>query len=427
MAEVSQNLGAGSVGNGGATITGDTPNRSRTKALFIVLLVVAIIGSAWAWMYYSVRESTDDAQIEGHIHPTSARVGGTVIAVHIKENQIVKAGDSLFEIDPTDYRVALDRAKADLAEAEASLESSHLDVPIVSTTTSGQLSSAEASVREARANISASEKEMEASAAHLRSAQARVKEVEANLKKANKDRERFKTLLAKDEISQQQYDAAEANADALNALLQSVQSDVSAADQNQRVAQSHIERDKAKLARAEADAKSAQTGPQQVALTRSRAGSSAARVLMAKAALEQAELNLQYTTVRAAIDGQVSRKSLEVGQIVQPGQPVFAIVTPADIWVQANFKETQLKNMRPGQHVIVEVDAFGSQEFKAHVDSIAAATGSKFSLLPPENASGNYVKVIQRVPVRIYFDDGEDVVNRLRPGMSVTPTVITKQ
>jgi membrane fusion protein (multidrug efflux system) len=281
-------------------------------------------------------------------------------------------------------------------------------------------------VEEARANLSSSEIEVEADAARLRAAQARVQESQANALKAARDLERMKQLIAKEEISQQQYDASVAASESLRAAVESAQAEVSGAEQTLQAARNHVERDRARIAGAQATASGARTGPQQIAVIKSRAESAAARVAMAKSALEQAALNLQYTVLRAAVGGEISKKGVEVGQLVQAGQPVFAIVTPGDLWIQASFKETQLKNIRLGQPAIISVDALGGREFKGHVDSIAAATGAKFSLLPPENATGNYVKVVQRLPVKILLEPGEDPEHLLRPGMSVVPTVLTK-
>lgn len=400
--------------------------RPHAIGVLLTLGVLAAIGGFLLWQYYSVRESTDNAEIEGHIHPISARVGGTVTAVPVTNDQHVEAGQVLVEIDPTDYKVALARAQADLAETEAALRGSQADLPITTTTTASQLSGAEAGVAEARANLSSSEKEIAASEAKLRAARAKVQENQANYQRAQRDLERMKQLIAKEEISPQQYDANVAAAEAWRATVESSQADVAAAEQALRVVQSHVERDQAKLAQTQAMARSASTGPQQITVTRSRAQSAQARLQMAKAALEQAELNLQYATVRAPLSGEISKKNVETGQIVGPGQPLMAIVPLDEVWVSANFKETQLKNIRVGQPVTVSVDAYGGRKFKAHVDSIASATGAKFSLLPPENATGNFVKVVQRVPVKIVFDQGQDPEHLLRPGMSVEPTVFTK-
>ncbi len=397
----------------------------RAITALVVLFAALVAGGFSLWRYYSVRESTDDAQIEGHIHPISAKVGGTVIGVNIRENQYVEAGSVLVRIDPKDYQVALEKAQADYAEAQAMLSASRVDVPITATSTSSQLSGAEAGVMEAQANLTSSEKELSAAQAKLRWAQAQVQEAQANYQKANRDLDRMKQLISKDEISQQQYDAAVASAAALQATVESAQADVARAEQELQVAQSHIQRDRARVAQAQANARAAGTGPQQVAITRSRAQSAEARLKQAKAALDQAQLNMDYTTIKAPVTGLISKKSVEEGQIVQVGQPLFAIIPLNDVWVDANFKETQLRDIRPGQPVSISVDAYG-RKFKGHVESIAAATGAKFSLLPPENATGNYVKVVQRVPVRILFEPGQDPDHLLRPGMSVVPTVITK-
>jgi membrane fusion protein (multidrug efflux system) len=398
-----------------------------TRAFLLGAIVILAIGGYFLWSYYSVRESTDDAQIEAHIHPISAKVGGTVVKVNILDNQYVESGAVLVQIDPQDYQVALERAQADFAETQAASNASQIDVPITAATTNSRLTGAGAGVQEARANLSASEKEVSAAGAKLRSAQARFRETEANHRKADRDLARMKQLIAKEEISQQQYDAAVAEAEALQGTLDSAEADVAGAEETLRVAGSHVDRDRAKLEQAQEIERAAATGTQQVAMTRSRAESAAARAQMAKAALDQAQLNLQYATIRAPLSGWVGKKSVEIGQIVQPGQPLFAIVPLEDTWVTANFKETQLKNMRPGQPAIISVDAYGGRQFKGHVDSIAAATGSQFSLLPPENATGNYVKVVQRIPVKILFDKGTDPEHLLRPGMSVVPTVITSE
>ncbi len=389
------------------------------------LLVVCVIGF-FVWLHFQGRESTDDAQIDGHINPISAKVGGTILTVNVKDNQQVTAGDLLVQIDRRDYKVALDRARADLAESEATLHGSQSDVPITRTNTAGQLSSAGAGVEQARATVVSSESEISAARARLASAQARVQEAQANYQKAAKDVDRLRPLVAKEEISRQQYDAAEAAAQALRATVDSARAGANEAEQDIRVAQSNVQRDQAKVAQAQATERSARTAPQQVAVTRARVESAAARVEQARAAVAQAELNLQYTTVKASVNGVVTRKVAEVGQIVPPGQPLMAIVPLSDIWVTADFKETQLKDVRVGQRVTISVDAFGGREYKGHVDSIAAVTGARTSLLPPENATGNYVKVVQRVPVKVVLERGEDSERLLRPGMSVKPIVFTK-
>jgi membrane fusion protein (multidrug efflux system) len=373
--------------------------RAHPRAKWVVLAVLVILGIAGyaVWSYYAARESTDDAEIDAHIAPISARVGGTVEKVNVDDNQYVEAGTVLVQLDPTDYQVAVDRARAELQDAMATLQAARTGVPLTHTTTSSTLSTAQASLRAAQQEVTAS--------------QARLREAEAQYKLASDDVRRFSQLIKKDEIPQQRYDTAVTTE-------QQAAASVDAARAAVANAQSHV-------AQAEAMLQGAQTVPQQVAITRAKAGSAEANVARLKATLQQAELNLQYTVIRAPQSGIVSKKTVEPGEVVQPGQPLLALVNLEDVWVTANFKETQLKNMHPGQHASIEVDAYG-RTYKGHVDSIGGATGARFSLLPPENATGNYVKVVQRVPVKIVFEKGQDPQHLLRPGMSVVPTVLTK-
>ena len=401
---------------------------SRTKLWLVLgfLAVVGAIGGYLYWQHASVREETDDAQVDGHIHPVSARVGGTVVRLLVKDNQTVKAGEVLVEVDPTDYQVAIDKAKADLAEAEAELSASTTQVPIISTTGSSNISSAAAGVAESQANVAAAEKKIDAAQARLRSTQAIVRQQRANYDRAAKDLERMKMLVAQEEISRQQFDANAAAAEASRAQVDSAEAQVHEAEQSVRMAQSELEQARARVGIAQANAQAAQIAPQQVAASRARAASSNAKVLQRKAELEQAQLNKGYSVVRAPIAGVISQRSVEAGQVIQPGQPLLAVVPLDDIWIVANYKESQLAHMKPGQKVELTVDAYGGKVFQGHVDSIAAATGAKFSLLPAENATGNYVKVVQRVPVKIVLEPGQDPDHSLRPGMSVVPTVLTK-
>jgi membrane fusion protein, multidrug efflux system len=392
----------------------------------LIVVVLAILGVV-AWLYLTAgRESTDDAQVEGHVVQISARVGGTVQRVAVEDNQRVAAGAVLAEIDPRDYQVAVDRARAELADAQATAVAAQSGVPISATEATSNVTTAHGSVDQARSMVEGAEKEIEAARARLGTAQARQREAEANAAKATRDVERLRGLLAKDEVSQQQFDATNAAADAQRAAVDSAKSQVAEAEVGVRVAESKLTQARAGEQQAQAGLRTAQTGPQQVAATRAKAEAAAAHVEQQKAALAQAELNLQYTTVKAPVAGIVSRKTVEVGQIIQAGQPLLALIPLENVWVTANFKETQLTNMRAGQKATVKVDAYGGKEFQAHVDSIAAATGARFSMLPPENATGNYVKVVQRVPVKIVLEPGQDPDHLLRPGMSVVPTVYTK-
>jgi membrane fusion protein (multidrug efflux system) len=367
------------------------------RIALIAAVLLVIIGGIVVWRYYAVRESTDDAQIDGHITPISARVSGTVTGLFFNDNQLVKAGDIIVQLDPNDYQVALDRAKADLADAQATAQAAETGIPISNINTASQLQTAQA-------QLIAAQRETD-------SARARVREAQANYDRVSKDLERFRQLISKDEISRQQYDAAVSQEAGARATLDAANSAVATAE-------SHI-------AQAQAGLRYAGTAPQQVSVTRSRAGSAAALAQRAQSALNQAQLNMQYTTVRSPANGIVSKRSVEVGQVIQPGQPLCALVNLDDIYVTANFKETQLRDMKVGQPATIKVDAY-DRELKGHVDSIGGATGARFSLLPPENATGNYVKVVQRIPVKIVFEPNQDPDKKLRPGMSVTPTVITK-
>lgn len=404
------------------------PGRGPGKKIVLAaVLLLAMASGAFAyWLHASARETTDDAQVEGRIHSVSARVGGTVTKVFVDNNQLVEAGAVLFEIDPRDYEVALEKAKADLAEAEARLSEDTVGVPVARTTTSSRMSAAKAGVGEVQASIVAAQKQVEAAEARKATAVPMVRAAKANADRAAADFQRMKTLLEKDEISKQQYDAAFAAAEATRAQLEAAQAQVAEAERGVAVAHSLLEHERARLPRAEADVRAAEVGPEQVTATRERASSSAAKVAQMKAAVEAAQLNLERTVVRAPVRGIVGQKNLESGQIIAPGQPVMAVVATDEVWVVANYKENQLEAMRPGQKAELAVDAFGGQKLRGTVQSIAGATGARFSLLPPENATGNYVKVVQRIPVKIVFDAGQDEGRRLRPGMSVVTTVMVR-
>jgi len=392
----------------------------------IGIVVVAVIATT-AWLLATAgRETTDDAQVDAHVTPIAVRVGGHVIEVRVKENQEVEAGAVLAVIDPRGYQVALDKAKAELATAEADAVGAKVEVPITSTTATSSVSTASGGVEQARAAVELARQNIEGANARLVTAEARRREAEANATRASKDLDRLKMLLAKDEISQQQYDATASAADAARAALDSAQSQVVEARTSIQAAQSQLVHARAAESQAAAQLQVAQTAPQQIESVRARAASADAKVLQQRAAVQQAELNLQYATVTAPVNGIVSKKAVEVGQIVQPGQALMAVIPLEEVWVTANFKETQLGSMRAGQPAVVEVDAYGGREYRGHVESLAAATGSRFSLLPPENATGNFVKVVQRVPVRIAIDEKQDPQQLLRPGMSVTAKVYTR-
>ena len=379
--------------------------------MYVVILILALVVAAFfAFRYFTSYESTDDAEVDGHLMPLSARISGYVDKVNVDDNQYVTAGTVLAEIDPRDYQVAVEKAQADVADAQATAQSLGINVPITSVNTSSQVSSSEADVENAKAGIAAAQQQSDAATAQL--AQA-----EANDVKAQNDLVRYKQLIAKQEISQQLYDQASAAAAASTA-------NVAAARASAAAAQEQIRQAHAKLAQSEANYRSSQTGPQQVASSRARALSAEATVAAKQAALDQAQLNLQYTKITAPVNGLVM-KNAEVGMNVQPGQQLFTIVPLDDVWVTANFKETQLKHMRPGQRAEFKLDANG-RTYNGHVDSIAGSSGARTSLLPPENATGNYVKVVQRLPVKIVLDAGQNSDRSLRLGMSVEPKVFVK-
>lgn len=387
--------------------------QTRRKAIIAVVLVLVALVAVGLWWRSTFSEDTDDAQISGHLIQVSARINGHVLKVDVQENQQVKTGDVIAELDPKDYQIAVENAEAALATAEANAAAANVNVPITSISTGSNLRSAGADVTGTRASVEQAQKQLAA-------AQARVAQAKANNVKAQADLERYKPLVAKDVISKQQYDAAVAAADSSRAALADAVANQQAAEDGIRVANQREQG-------AQAMFKYAQTAPQQVAAQSARAKAAMAQVQQAQAQLDQAKLNLSYTKIVAPCDGIITRKSVEINQNVAAGQNLLTLVSLDDLWVTANFKETQLKLMKAGQPVEVEVDATG-KKYHGKVTQIGGATGSVLSLFPPENATGNYVKVVQRVPVRIDFTDlkSEDSAHQLRPGLSVEPKVEVK-
>jgi membrane fusion protein (multidrug efflux system) len=406
----------------------ENARKGRSRVFLVIAIVIILLagGALGAWFYFSGRESTDDAQVDGHIHPVNAKIGGTVVQINVKENQHVDAGAVLVQIDTRDYEVAAARAQADLADAQAQYEAARAGLPVVSAATGSRLSSSQAAIERAQGGVESAQKDVDAAKARLNLTKARANEAQANYTKAAKDLERLKPLIAKDEISHQQYDTAVAMADAAKAALDSANAAIGEAESTVAAGQGRVTQARGSFGQAEAEAQAANSGPQEVASSRARVQAASARIDQAKAVLNQAKLNLEYATIKAPVAGMVSRKAVETGQVVQPGQPLLAIVSFDEVWVTANFKETQLDKMKAGQTATISVDAYDGSKFSGHVESIAAATGAKFSLLPPENASGNYVKVVQRIPVRIALDRNADPQHVLRPGMSVIATVNTE-
>ena len=393
-------------------------------AVLAVVVVAAVAGTVvWA---RSGAERTDDAQIEGRITPIVARVGGTVQKVGIADNQFVEAGTVLVEVDPKDYEVALQRAEADLADARANAEAAGSTVPVTSVSTSTGVTSAASGLDEASAAITVAERQVEAARAQHAAAVARQRERQAAAVKAARDVERLTPLVAKEEVAQQQFDAVVATADAARAAADAAAADVTAAASGVAVAEQRAVQARAAAVRAQAALVSAKTAPEQLQITRARALSAEARVKAAEAAVAAAHLALERTVVKAPTAGIIGRRAVEVGQSVQTAQPVMALVSRDDVWVVANFKETQLVDVVAGQRATVDVDALDGRTFTGKVDSIGAATGAKFSLIPPDNSTGNFVKVVQRVPVKIVLDPNQDAEHRLRPGLSVYATIHTR-
>jgi membrane fusion protein, multidrug efflux system len=391
------------------------PEKPKSRRRFLIFGVVAllVVGALLFWWHSTYYEDTDDAQVNGHLIQISARIAGQAIKVNVDENQSVKKGAVLVELDPKDFEVAVQQDEANLQSAEASYEAAKVNVPVTTVNTGSTLSSAGADVHGSTAQIAQSERQLDA-------AKARVVQAQANATKTAADLERYKPLVEKDVISKQQFDAAVDAADADKAALVEAEANVIAAEDAVRVSRD-------RLAQSEASFKNAQTAPQQVAIQKAKADQAAALVEQARAQLEQARLNLSYTKIVAPENGIVTRKSVEIGQNVSVGQNMMTLVSLDDIWITANFKETQLEHMKAEQPVVITVDAYGGRKYDGKIRQIGGATGSVLSLFPPENATGNYVKVVQRIPVRIDLTDPNQNADRLlRPGLSVEPKVRVK-
>jgi membrane fusion protein (multidrug efflux system) len=391
----------------------ETKQKPRRRFIIIgVVAVLVVVGLLW-WWHSTYYEDTDDAQVNGHLIQISARIQGHVLKVNVDENQYVDAGTVIAELDPKDFQTAVQQDEANLESAEASYEAAKVNVPVTHISTGSTLSSAGADVSSAGSQVTQAEHQLAA-------AQAAVLQADANNVKAQLDLQRYKPLVEKDVISKQQFDAAVAAADGDKAALEQAKANLEAANSEVRVA-------KDRVASAQASFRNAETGPQQVAIQKARADQAAAQVEQARAALDQAKLNLSYTTIVAPTAGIITKKSVEVGQNVSVGQNMATLVSLDDIWITANFKETQLEHMRQGQHVEIGVDAYGGRKYDGKITQIGGATGSVLSLFPPENATGNYVKVVQRIPVRIDLTNHDQNSDHLlRPGMSVEPKVKVK-
>jgi membrane fusion protein (multidrug efflux system) len=400
-------------------------SRGRMRRVGIIAFAILAAAATYFWLTGRNRESTDDAQVDGHIAPIAAKISGSVLEVLVDINYHVEAGQVLVRLDPRDYQAKVDQLKAALAVAEAQAHAAQVGVPLTRETTTSGTSGAAAQVKAAqaeseRARVAA----RQAETSGIATAQASVAEAEANNRKAQSDLARMSPLAAKEEVSRQQFDAYTAAAQVAAAQLKTAQEQLAAARQTAQNARAEADAAAARVQQARAQLQQSRAGQQQVNVSAAQAESAAAAIQQARANLAAAELDLGYTTIVAPVTGEVTNKNVEPGQIVQPGQGLMTIVPLRDVWVIANFKETQLARMRPGQRAEVKVDAY-HQTIPGRVDSLAGATGARMSLLPPENATGNFVKVVQRVPVKIVFDRLPPGVV-LRPGMNVVATVITR-
>jgi membrane fusion protein (multidrug efflux system) len=386
-------------------------SRKLSRWLLLLVSAIAAAGASLWWIYSQDYESTDDAQIEGHLDLISARISGTVTYINprVENNQLVEAGTLLMELDPLDYAAELEHAKANLDTRSAEARSAQVTVPIVDASAFGQLRSAEAAKEQALASV-------ESEQANLVAAQHKLQQDEAIHARAERDRVRYEALVEKHEISRSDYDARETEATAAAQAVESDRAAITAREQNIAQARSLV-------VQREAQIESARIAPQQVTDARAKSESAGGHLEQARADLHTAQLNLSYTKIYAPVSGVIGRKTVELGHRVQPGESLLAIVPLDDIWITANFKETQLRRMRPGEPVTIRVDTFG-RDYRGKVESLPGAAGPVFSLFPPENATGNYVKVVQRFPVRIRLDKDQDTERMLRPGMSVEPTVV---
>lgn len=387
------------------------PKKTRRRLIIIGVVALLVVVALLFWWHSTFYEDTDDAQISGHLIQLSSRISGQVIHINFEENQRVTKGQLLVEIDPRDYEVTVQQDEANLEAAEANYEAAKVNVPVTSIQTTSSISQYGANVKSSDVGIKRAQQQYD-------QAKADVAQAEANNLKAQQDLQRVTPLVEKDVISKQQYDQYVATAHADEASLAAAKANAIAAEDQIGIARQQ-------QAESQAQLRNALNGPNQVKMQKSKADQAAAQVAQARAELDQAKLNLSYTKIYAAADGIITKKSVEINDNVNVGQDLATLVSLDDIWVTANFKETQLRHMQPGQAVRIHVDAY-DRDYRAHVTQIGGATGSNLSLFPPENATGNYVKVVQRVPVRIDLDQGENQDHMLRPGLSVEPTVRVK-
>ncbi len=410
--------------------------RLAFAALAVVVLVAGVYGVR-AWRYWDRHVSTDDAFVEAHVSPVSARVRGTVVEVLVADNAEVKAGAPLVRLDPRDLEVKVDQARAAVAAARSRLQMATAGVPMTDQTTRSQVAIATAGAAKAALGIDSAGRVVDerrsrgmARRAAVQAAQADVAARQSDYERAGLDRGRTQELLKRGLIARQEFDHAESAFKSAAAALEAsrqrldfaraevAQAEAEVASQEVAVAQAGRQREESYAALDHARSRRGEVG-----IRSAEAASAEAQMAEARAALREAELNLEYTTIKAPVDGRVTRRTVEVGQVVQPGQPLLAVVDVVRLWVVANYKETQLTHVRPGQRATISVDTHPGLTLRARVDSIQSGTGSRFSLLPPENASGNFVKVVQRIPVKLVLEPGQNGHALLVPGMSVVPVI----
>src|SRR5882762_5969685 len=386
--------------------------RRNTLLFASVLGILILVGVIGFWLYSRTYESTDDAQVDGHVNGITARIDGVIKAVYVEENQSIQAGQLVAEMDPRDYQVALEQAQAQFLKAQADLRAENPNIPITQSSSQTNVSTSQSEVLNAEAGVAAAERDQAA-------ALSRLQETEANNAKAQRDVGRYKSLVEKEEVSRSQYDQVVATAKALAAAVDSARSSAEAAQKVVEQRRAQLDQTRTRLEQANVDA------PNQIAISRATLQSHQADVQAMKAEVDRAQLDLSYCKIISPVAGVVSKRTVDVGEHVSKGQRLITLADLGDLWVTANFKEGQLKQMHTGQSVTVSVDAF-DQKFDGVIEAMPGSTGSITSLLPPENATGNYVKVVQRLPVRIRFKPGQPGLDRLRPGMSVVPKVWVK-
>jgi membrane fusion protein (multidrug efflux system) len=415
--------------------------RRRRRLVLLALLGVVVVGAgAYAvhlWRYWGRHVSTDDAFVEAHVSPVSARVRGTVVEVLVRDNQHVAVGAPLARLDPRDLEVKVQQARAAVTTAQSRLRTASAGVPMTDESTRSQVALAEATAAKEALGVDSARRALDerrsrllARRAAMQAAQAEVSARQADFEKAGLDRGRMQELLKRDLVARQEFDHADIAVKTTAAALEAARQRLEGARAEVAQAEHEVASQEVALAQAarvreasEAAVGDARSRRGEVTIRTGEAASAEAQMAEARAALREAELNLEYTTITAPVSGRVTRRTVEVGQVVQPGQPLLAVVDVGNVWVIANYKETQLTHVRPGQRAAISVDTHPGLLLRARVDSIQSGTGSRFSLLPPENASGNFVKVVQRIPVKLVLEPGQNGHALLVPGMSVVPVI----